>query len=682
MEMQYRPLDRSSNEIRLLRLLPEKDRHDGGRFKRLPSCQVFYARLGAKPQYVALSYVWGTCQDKRVILVDGQQVKVSQTLYDAMMELRRGRRQHLIIWIDFLCINQRDHEEKSWQVALMGDIYRQATQVYAWLGPAEDDSDDIVDHLNKLGERAESCGVYTLEGVHHDIWRSLVAQGRQGHPPICAVTTEDNQLRFVSREELENLFYLMSGWREQDHLLPVAGIKRFFTRFWWGRIWMLQEMALPENAELLCGSKRISRRRCNAAISAYGALWATFMEKIQKGDTTSLTRQQLLFTTELFHHRPSVMLSLWRIYRYERFPLAALLRATCVGTSNLRWHGPHHFESTDPRDKVFALLSLASDREDLRQSGIIPDYTKTCAEVYTSVMLALLRQGHISFLSCCQIPKLQPGLPSWVPDWSQSFVGMLQDVENDHVTLYPKFGASGVDRGVPMISVPTINQVTQGLLLTCRVYDTIEAAGHFPRRKSSNEVPLSETFSWPSEWLFEILHLTYHRERSYENFRYRLCAAAVSSIAGAGYSDGKQTRMEGEDRLSDAVLLLEAGIRFLRSGDYRIKREVQKFLASGVVKAARESLERRKIRSQRLGPEIIGKSLGRLPFVTSTGHLVLSSEHVRKGDVVALIKGAQVPFILRREENSAYKLISEAYVHGIMDGEAAEEDKFGTVELV
>ena len=66
-------------------------------------------------------------------------------------------------------------------------------------------------------------------------------------------------------------------------------------------------------------------------------------------------------------------------------------------------------------------------------------------------MAALLQQGHMSLLSCSQPPKMQPDLPSWVPDWSQSATDMLQDEESDHVTSDPVFGASGVERHGPEI---------------------------------------------------------------------------------------------------------------------------------------------------------------------------------------------------------------------------------------
>lgn len=62
--------------------------------------------------------------------------------------------------------------------------------------------------------------------------------------------------------------------------------------------------------------------------------------------------------------------------------------------------------------------------------------------------------------------------------------------------------------------------------------------------------------------------------------------------------------------------------------------------------------------------------------------MVLSSEYAKQGDFVAVIGGAQVPFILRYRSGGQYQLISEAYVDGIMDGEAMENSKFDSINLV
>ncbi|KAF2736267.1 hypothetical protein EJ04DRAFT_490318 [Polyplosphaeria fusca] len=78
----------------------------------------------------------------------------------------------------------------------------------------------------------------------------------------------------------------------------------------------------------------------------------------------------------------------------------------------------------------------------------------------------------------------------------------------------------------------------------------------------------------------------------------------------------------------------------------------------------------------------IKASAKRAPFVTEKGHLGLSSWHAKPGDIVALIHGAQVPFILRHHRNGKYRIVSEAYVDGIMDGEAAQNADWQKLEFV
>ncbi|KAH6703073.1 putative heterokaryon incompatibility protein 6, OR allele, partial [Leptodontidium sp. MPI-SDFR-AT-0119] len=133
----------------------------------------------------------------------------------------------------------------------------------------------------------------------------------------------------------------------------------------------------------------------------------------------------------------------------------------------------------------------------------------------------------------------------------------------------------------------------------------------------------------------------------------------------------------GDDRFLDAAMLLENDIKHIKGNN--IKRGVQQLLNNKVLKG---NVRNRTPKLSRLGSEIIGKSLGRLPFITRKGHLVLSSEYVKQGDVVALIKGSQVPFILRRESDGQYQLIGEAYVDGIMDGEAMENSEWCDVNIV
>ncbi|TAQ88809.1 hypothetical protein B7494_g2866 [Chlorociboria aeruginascens] len=151
--------------------------------------------------------------------------------------------------------------------------------------------------------------------------------------------------------------------------------------------------------------------------------------------------------------------------------------------------------------------------------------------------------------------------------------------------------------------------------------------------------------------------LTYHNKEVYEDFSDRLRAAARTSIGGVGYDQDRQLARVGDGRFLDAVMLLRDNTKYIKN--IHIKVELQKLLAN---KGIKERIQSEIMIDERLGSEINGKSLGRLPFIIRKGNLALSSDYVEQGDYVALIKGTQVPFVLRRQCQGQYKLISEAYV--------------------
>jgi hypothetical protein len=93
-------------------------------------------RIGSKgPRYSALSYVWGEPQYNDVILIDGKRLAITNSLSIALRRLRPAAGQPALrIWIDQLCINQKDTVERSQQVRLMHAIFRDAHQVLVWLG--------------------------------------------------------------------------------------------------------------------------------------------------------------------------------------------------------------------------------------------------------------------------------------------------------------------------------------------------------------------------------------------------------------------------------------------------------------------------------------------------------------------------------------------------------------------
>ncbi|KAF2821743.1 hypothetical protein CC86DRAFT_241273, partial [Ophiobolus disseminans] len=122
----------------------------------------------------------------------------------------------------------------------------------------------------------------------------------------------------------------------------------------------------------------------------------------------------------------------------------------------------------------------------------------------------------------------------------------------------------------------------------------------------------------------------------------------------------------------DALPIFRDGVSSIRRQD--IKQQLGDFLASKVVKGL---LKSGCGVPAKLIHDLMRVTVKRSPFITKKGNLGISSWDVKPGDVVAIIAGAQVPFVLRRVENGKYVIVSEAYIDGIMDGEAAEDGEWG-----
>ena len=152
----YQPL--SPGNIRLLRLLPY-----GGDSAAPVHCRLIEYPLEEHHQvnhlYEALSYVWGDPTERFSISVlsesEACDFEVTANLHAALLRLR-DRYFDRILWIDAICINQSDDEEKEHQVHSMAKIYGLANRVIVWLGEAGAGSDQAFAHIGFLAEMEET----------------------------------------------------------------------------------------------------------------------------------------------------------------------------------------------------------------------------------------------------------------------------------------------------------------------------------------------------------------------------------------------------------------------------------------------------------------------------------------------------------------------------------------------
>jgi hypothetical protein len=141
----YSPLDTKKREIRVLTI--DGKTQEGS----LVACSLKVVSLDDQSDFTALSYCWGAPEPAGDILVNCVTWRVTPNLAAALQHLRRTEgAQTMPIWIDALCINQKDLEERSAQVAMMMAIYAQAKCVHIWIGNEIGPSSEAMDTLEEI----------------------------------------------------------------------------------------------------------------------------------------------------------------------------------------------------------------------------------------------------------------------------------------------------------------------------------------------------------------------------------------------------------------------------------------------------------------------------------------------------------------------------------------------------
>lgn len=155
---QYQPI--SSTQTRVL--LRERTQ-DGGLTARhqvidiSEAAKSFRKHWKAGYNYEALSYYWGDPTPVRTIHLNGVETKIHTNLYNALHVLANTR-PGVPLWTDAICINQSNSQERSSQIPLMFEIYRNACHVWAWLGKSSsgDGVEEVVRYLPLLCQIGET----------------------------------------------------------------------------------------------------------------------------------------------------------------------------------------------------------------------------------------------------------------------------------------------------------------------------------------------------------------------------------------------------------------------------------------------------------------------------------------------------------------------------------------------
>ncbi len=140
----YKRLDFDTYEIRILVMDPISDETSSCDLR----CQIQHESLISPTPYLALSYCWGPVEPRKEVILDGLKQGITPNLYDTLQEVRRHhyrskRHNPIRLWVDALCINQNDNQERSEQVRTMRQIYSMAEEVLAYVGDVKICREDV-----------------------------------------------------------------------------------------------------------------------------------------------------------------------------------------------------------------------------------------------------------------------------------------------------------------------------------------------------------------------------------------------------------------------------------------------------------------------------------------------------------------------------------------------------------
>ena len=358
----WHSLDASQGQTRLVTL-------SRGHFEEPIVCHLQTIDLDTNPEYEALSYEWGSPLSKTSIWLDGCAIEVTKNLGCALRYLRSTSADR-VMWIDAVCINQSDLEERAGQVRMMSRIYSNATQVVAWLG------EGAARHMRN----AEA----TLAAM-------------QGHESI--------PWDFTDLDFHAGLWESLPGCLGRVVPEKYSGGEPVTT--YWDRVWITQEVIFARSLVLQSEHTILTESKVAEIISQIKDDKQAFAQSQERAVRDSIDSKLLV---------PLTLLE-FIIDKREKLRNAVRGKSPRPELHSLLVEARGSQDATDARDHVFALLGLA---EPAAVSSIQIRYTSSVREVYTETFQAIVSwSSRLDVLCSSILGTANPDhrLPSWVSDW-------------------------------------------------------------------------------------------------------------------------------------------------------------------------------------------------------------------------------------------------------------------------
>lgn len=602
----YQPLREDCKEIRVLSFEPNLSfDSDDQQPLRLKTQHV---SLLADPaiQYNAISYCWGQNPPLKTIIMDGVETGVPASAEVALRSTYYLEEDRTVpVWIDAICINQKDVEEKGWQVAMMGDLYSKASKVLVWLGQEEDGTESAIPLMRELVSILDELEVSV--GGDVDMVSTVRKLGYHSNHVLSRVTQQTER----SPEEM------------------LSALSLFFMAPWFTRLWPVQEMVRAKYSIVVQGIHSLP-----ASIIALVAYF--FCGMVLQSARSSLSRSKSIDSGL----RGAFNVILTAECRTSFIDLAYALTLS------------QEFDTTDPRDKVYAILGLISPISQREKviALIKPDYTRSIRDVHI----------HASFVALKTLNSLDPlrdsqrifardasgypSLPSWMlrfdTSWSNRDRGM-QSHRIDHEDSGYLLGLEA-----KFHSDPLHNNILHTLGIRLDEIEDSDAIVDF------TSIYRSYRYVADEEWYSYFSAMWRHLPLNWSRWTWD----EISLLARTCVGNTKSYPATNDQY----QIVADFGALLKESKKYCIEEDDESLLKVLTDRRFDEGDAKRYIDTLRQ------RAYNRRLFVTKGGLVGLGPARCIAGDAVCILFSCPVPLILRRE-GDLWTLIGDAYVDDFMD---------------
>lgn len=473
-----------------------------------------------------------------------------------------------------------------------------------------------------------------------------------------------------------------------ENNIGLRAIQRLFRRTWFERMWVIQELALAKDVEIVCGPFLLPYKVFHilfqqthwvgdneVAIGMFDLFEKSRDMGVGGTHLYTLTDVQQRTTNNLGYR--DLCVTLLREYNID--PVSTWTTPLSLSLLVAMTWG---FRATNPRDKIYALLGIA--RKD--SHNITADYSKSVPEVFIEFARTFMDgapnepiqespTGHskvfgplegLSFIQDAVASDIKPSLPSWVPDFSSCLVMPRL------WTWSTPFTAGGTVEPKIYTSEDPSQLRLQGIW-----YDEIARV----ESRECHSCQQRHSIPTPRELFNIIQHLDTTYAATGEDRIEAMWRTMMANQLDHNKGPPGDFEREGFTWLINGIMANDLD----NEQAMTIYEELYHADHSGLLPSRGQMKEREGVYKDYTGPNLqyflyyhyLQRTYrGRCLFVTRKGYVGLGPLFAREGDEVWIIPGAKVPFVFGKapDNDPSHRVFKgESYVHGIMHGEVIRD---------